>query len=194
MNRLKPYVADALSFLRAAAVVPVIVYSIMGNWHIAFLILLAGWITDLLDGIAARRYGTVLSPEFDIDGKADSILAFGSAAVPLVYAYANYSMGVVVGLTILYALTVIVGIWMVSVMNKPLTPSNRWVIAGNMIVLHSVVQIAAVLVWFDYMASGRDMALRLSIVLLGVGLFQNRKIRLWWNGRFRQDEPKAAAA
>jgi phosphatidylglycerophosphate synthase len=184
------YLADALSLLRALAIVPLVVLSAMGDWHNAFLVLAVAWATDLVDGFVARRYGTVFKPEFDIDGKADSVLAFGSTLVPVVYAYNNYSMTVVVGLTVLYALTVIVGIAMVSVMNKPLTPTNRWLIAGNMIVLHSVVQIGATLVWFDYMASGAEMAIRFTFALVLIAAVNYRKIRLWWNGQFRPAEAK----
>lgn len=189
---MKPtrYLADLLSLLRAVAIVPVVVFAIMGDWHTAFLILLAGWVTDLFDGVAARKYGTILSPEFDADGKADSILAFGSTLVPLVYAYENYSMTVVVVFTVLYALTLLIGGWMVLIMNKPLTTVNRWVIAGNMIVLHSTVQIGATLVWFDYMASGADAAMRLTGALAIIAAIENRKIRLWWNGQFRPIETK----
>lgn len=184
------YLADLLSLLRAVAIVPVVVFSIMGDWHTAFLILLAGWVTDLFDGIAARKYGTILSAKFDADGKADIVLAFGSTLVPLVYAYVNYSMTVVVALTVLYALTLLIGGWMVSIMDKPLTPTNRWVIAGNMIVLHSMVQIGATLVWFDYMASGADAAMRLTGALALVAAIKNRKIRLWWKGQFRPLEAR----
>ena len=57
-----------------------------------------------------------------------------------------------------------------------------------MIVFHSIVQIGATLVWFDYMASGRDAALRLSGTLLLVAALNHRKIRLWWSGRLRPVE------
>jgi phosphatidylglycerophosphate synthase len=182
---MKKYLADALSLLRAGAIVPITVFSVMGDWHTAFLIFVAAWFTDLVDGLVARRYGTVFSAEFDIDGKADSILAFGSTAIVLVYAWRNYSTDVATSLTILYALTTIFGLWMVAIMDKPLTPARRWVTAGNMIFFHSVVQIGATLVWFDYMASGKDAALRLAGTLVFVAAINYRKIMLWWSGRLR---------
>ena len=178
------YLADTLSLLRAAAAIPVIAFAVMGNWHAAFLCLVVGWATDLVDGIAARRYGTVLSAEFDADGKADSVLAFGASAVPVVYAYGHYSPLVAATLTVAYVATCISALAMISIMNKPLTPARRWLIASNMIIMHGIVQIGATLLWFDYMAAGTDNAMRLAATLLGVGVFQHRKIRLWWVGRF----------
>lgn len=182
---MKRYLADALSLLRGVAIVPIIIYSAMEDWHTAFLIVIAAWATDLVDGWAARRYGTVFSLGFDLDGKADAVLGFGSSAIVLVYAWTHYEPVVVVALSALYGLTVAFGLWMVAIMNKPLTPTRRWVIAGNMIIFHSVVQIGATLVWFDYMASGRDAALRLTATLLLVAALNIRKIRLWWSGRLR---------
>ena len=182
---MKRYLADALSLLRGVAIVPIAAYAWMEDWHTAFLIFVAAWFTDLVDGLAARRYGTVLSPDFDIDGKADAILGFGSTAIVLVYAWLHYDPIVVVSLSVLYALTVAFGGWMVKIMNKPVTPVRRWVTASNMIVFHSIVQIGATLVWFDYMASGRDAALRLTGTLVLVAALNYRKIRLWWSGRLR---------
>jgi phosphatidylglycerophosphate synthase len=187
---MKKYLADALSLLRACAIAPIAVYAWMGNWHVAFLIFVAAWLTDLVDGILARRYGTLLSAEFDIDGKADAILGFGSTAIVLIYAWSHYNTVVAVALSILYALTVVFGLWMVTIMNKPLTPARRWVTASNMIFFHSVVQIGATLVWFDYMASGKDAALRLIGGLAIIAGFNFRKITLWWSGRLRPETTK----
>jgi phosphatidylglycerophosphate synthase len=187
---MKSYLADTLSLLRAVAIVPVVVFSVMGDWHTAFLIFAAAWATDLVDGYVARKYGTVLPAAFDADGKADTVLAFGSTAIVLVYAWLHYDPIVAVGLSVLYAMTVGFGTWMALIMNKPLTPGRRWLIAGNMIVLHSIVQIGATLVWFDYMASGPIMALRFTAALALIAVVQNRKIRLWWNGQFRPLEAK----
>lgn len=185
MESTTKYLADALSFLRAVATVPLVVFSIIGDWHAAFLILIAAWATDLIDGVIAKKYGSFCTDhKIDADGIADSVLAFGSTAVPLLYAWHhNLVAGVLV--SILYVATMAFGLWMVLVMDKPLTPRHRWVIAGNMIVMHSIVQIGATLLWFDYMASGATMALRLSFLLLLVVALENRKIRLWWSGRLR---------
>lgn len=184
MKSTLKYLADALSFLRAAAVVPVIVFSIMDNWHLAFLILITAWATDLVDGIAAKKYGSFSADhKIDADGIADSVLAFGSTVVPVVYAYEhNLFFGAL--LTVLYAATAYFGTRMALGMNKEITPQRRWLVAGNMIVLHAIVQIGATLVWFDYMASGTEAALRFIGLLLIVAALQRRKIRLWWMGRF----------
>lgn len=185
MNPLKKYLADLLSLLRALALVPVIVFSIMGNWHIAFLVLLIGWATDLVDGIFAKRYGSFSAErDIDADGIADSVLAFGSSAVPVIYAYHTHHVLIGVLLTALYLATVVFGTMMARNMNKALTTRLRWLIAGNMIVLHAIVQIGATLIWFDYMASGAEMALRFAGLLAIVAALQFRKMRLWWVGRF----------
>lgn len=183
MNPLKKYLADVLSFLRAAAVLPVIIYSMQGEWGVAFLFLLLGWATDFADGMAARRWGTVLSKEFDIDGKADAVLAFGSSIVPVFYAYAhNVAVGVL--LSLLYAVTMYFGAKMALSMNKQLTPKLRRLIAGNMIILHGMIQIGATLVWFCLMATNPELTVCFVGLLLLVAALQYHKIRLWWVGRF----------
>jgi phosphatidylglycerophosphate synthase len=184
------YLGDGLSLLRALAIIPIIAFAAYGNWTAAFLILAFAWATDLVDGIAAKKWGGLRDshPEFDADGIADSVLAFGSTLVPLVYAYANYNFTVVVGLTALYALTVIVGTRMALIMNKP---GHRWLIAFNMIGLHSVVQIGGALVWFSYMVNRNPVDAYLAVALLvGIAIFQSSKIALWWNGRFQPIEKK----
>lgn len=185
------YLADTLSLLRGVAIAAIAVFAVMGDWHTAFLIVAAAWFTDLVDGYVARRFGTVIPAEFDIDGKSDAVLGFGSSAIVLVYAWLYYDTLVAVGLSVLYVLTVVFGVWMVTIMNKPLTPARRWVTAGNMIVFHSVVQIGATLVWFDYMASGAEMALRFTGLLALIAALNHGKIRLWWSGRLRPAEAKA---
>jgi|GEM_PF-3194264 len=178
------YTGDALSLLRALAVLPVIVCSITGHWTAAFVALGIGWATDLVDGAIAKKWGGLRDshPDFDVDGICDTVLAFGSTFVPVVYAYIHYDMTAVIGLTVLYALTMLVGGRMASVMNEP---GHRWLIAGNMIVLHAIVQIGGGLVWFAYMSAGA-LAAWLTIALLTmIAFFQKRKIGLWWQGRFK---------
>jgi hypothetical protein len=115
-------------------------------------------------------------------------LAFGSTLVPLVYAYVNYDMTAVIGLTALYALTAVVGTRMALAMK---TPGHRWLIAFNMIVLHSTVQIGGGLVWFAYMAHRNPVDAWLAGgIMAGIAILQNEKIVLWWNGRFQPIEKK----
>lgn len=187
MIPLKQYLADALSFLRVASLLPVIIYSVQGEWGAAFFFLLLGWATDLVDGLAARRWGTVLSKEFNIDGKADAVLAFGSSIVPVVYAYHVHHVFVGIALSLLYAATVYFGTKMALSMNKPLTPKLRRLIAGNMIILHGAVQIGATLVWFCLMATTTELAVCFVGALLTVVALQYHKIHLWWNGRFEPE-------
>jgi phosphatidylglycerophosphate synthase len=184
------YFGDALSLLRALLVVPVIVFSMFGNWQAAVLILAAAWATDLVDGPAAKKWGGLRDshPDFDVDGICDTVLAFGSTLVPLVYAYVKYDMTAVIGLTALYALAAVVGTRMALVMNKP---GHRWLIAFNMIVLHSAVQIGGGLVWFAYMANRNPVDAWLAGgIMAGIAILQNEKIVLWWNGRFQPIEKK----
>jgi phosphatidylglycerophosphate synthase len=184
------YFGDVLSLLRALLVVPVIAFSAAGNWTAAVLVLALAWATDLVDGPAAKKWGGLRDrhPDFDADGIADTVLAFGSTLVPLVYAYANYDMTVVIGLTALYALAAVVGTRMALVMNKP---GHRWLIAFNMIVLHSAVQIGGGLVWFAYMANRNPVdAWLVGGIFAIIAILQSKKIALWWNGRFQPVEEK----
>lgn len=52
-------VADILTASRALAVVPIFLLSWYGEWRLAFIILVAAWVTDMLDGPAARRWGSL---------------------------------------------------------------------------------------------------------------------------------------
>lgn len=189
MNALKKYLADLLSLLRALALVPVIVFSIAGNWPIAFLFLLMGWATDLVDGIVSKHYEEEFGSfsrerGIDADGIADSVLAFGSSAVPVIYAYHTHHVFVGILLSVLYAATVYFGTRMALSMNKQLTPKRRWLVAGNMIMLHAVAQIGATLVWFCLMATNPELAVCFIGVMALVAALQYHKIRLWWIGRF----------
>jgi phosphatidylglycerophosphate synthase len=179
-------IGDALSLLRALMTVPVIALSATSHWTAAFVCLGLGWATDLVDGACAKQWGGLRNsrPDFDIDGICDSVLAFGSTAVPLIYAYANYGTTAVINLTGLYAMTVVFGLSMVKVMNTPPTAGRRALIAFNMIVSHSIVQIGGGIMWFAYMAAGQFAVWLVAAILAMTAVFQKRKIGLWWAGRF----------
>lgn len=188
MDRLKIYLADALSLLRAVSVLGVIAFSLAGMWKTAFVLLALGWATDLFDGLAARKYGCYRDthPDFDADGLADSALAFGSSLVPIGYAihHTGWFSAPSITLMIVFVATVALGSWMVAIMNKPVTPLNRWVTAINMIIMHSGVQIAAVMLWFSYMAFGYGFVFGLVVnALVAITIYQRAKVQLWWQGR-----------
>lgn len=183
--RLKPYLADGLSLLRAASFVPLAALAAAGKWEAALIVLLAAWATDLADGIAAHKFGSwSKTRSLDMDGIADSVLAFGASSIPVMYAYRHHSTLASTALTIVYAVTVVSAIAMVSIMNGPHTTTRRWAIAWNMIVMHGAVQIGATIVWFAYMASGMaDILWTLSLLAM-ISYYQAHKVRLWWNGKF----------
>jgi phosphatidylglycerophosphate synthase len=188
MDRRKIYLADALSLLRALCAPVVIAFSATGMWKMAFLMLAIGWATDLFDGLAARKYGSLRTthPNLDTDGLADSALAFGSSLVPVGYAihHTGWLSALSISLMAAFVATVALGIWMVMVMNGPRTPLTRKVIAINMIIMHGLVQIAAVTLWFAYMAFGYELVFGLTVdVLVACAIYQLPKMRLWWSGR-----------
>ncbi|QQG50585.1 MAG: CDP-alcohol phosphatidyltransferase family protein [Candidatus Saccharibacteria bacterium] len=189
MDRRTIYLADTLSLLRAVSVLGVITFSLAGMWKTALVLLALGWATDLFDGLAARKYGCYRDthPNFDADGLADSALAFGSSLVPIGYAihHTGWLSAPSITLMIVFVATVALGGWMVAIMNNPVTPLNRWVIAINMIVMHGGVQIVAVMLWFTYMAFGYGFAFAVAVnALVAITVYQRDKVLLWWNGRF----------
>ena len=185
MNRIP--MADQLSILRVLLTVLVIGFSIFGLWVYAAMYLAMAWVTDLLDGHFAREYGSWRDnhPDLDMDGLADSALAFGSSLVIVGYAWFSYSQEMFWLLAGLYILTVISGGAMASVMNRP--NKKRWMvylIAVNMIVFHGVVQIFGTGAWFAYMAFGWPGVIATLVVALPVVWLQRHKMQLWLAGKF----------
>jgi phosphatidylserine synthase len=106
-----PYLADTLSFLRILLAPVVLLFAVTGEWKTAWAALVVGWATDLLDGPAGRRYGSLRDrhPGLDMDGIADSALAFASAAVPVIYSarHRGWFDLITIGLITLYVITVL---------------------------------------------------------------------------------------
>lgn len=180
------YVADLLSFLRFLAIIPLIAAALVDNWAAAFWVLAIAWMTDLFDGRVAGTFGSLRErhPNLDADGIADSVLAFGSSAIAAIYIVTHSGWLISTMVIVLYVLTAVSGLWMVMIMNKPASSVNRRIIAFNMIVMHGIVQIAATLAWFTYMAFGANQMLGIVVGLLIVLPFtQRRKISLWLNGQ-----------
>jgi phosphatidylglycerophosphate synthase len=189
------YVADALSLLRIILTPFVVFFGLTGRWEAAFVCLITAWFTDLCDGKMARNFGSLRDkyPSFDADGIADSVLAFVSSAVPVIYygTHVGWCSGPTVALIILYILTIVSGVWMITVIGAKLkTLPKKWVarintriVAVNMIVMHGIVQIGATIGWFAYMAGGDKIAVYAGSVLLLAAYGQDHKIRLWRAGR-----------
>jgi phosphatidylglycerophosphate synthase len=181
---LKQNLADALSLLRILLTPFVILFALVGEWHLAFALLVIAWTTDLFDGFAARRFGSRRDahPKFDADGLADTVLAFGAASVPLVYLFIHGSVLAYHVVSILYALTVISGVIMALVMDKPATPAVRWSIGINMVIFHGLVQIGAVTTWFAYMAGGSSLTTATVYSMAIIAVLQRHKIGRWFSG------------
>ena len=76
IRQIPRYVGDALSILRALAVIPFNFTLVAEAWTSAFLILGFAWATDLLDGVAVRKWGGLSDryPNLDLDGISDTVL------------------------------------------------------------------------------------------------------------------------
>lgn len=176
-------IPDALSFLRVLSTWPVMYYGLHERWGLAFLFLALGWGTDLLDGMAAKRFGSLSGANgLDADGIADTALAFGSTLVPVIYYWHTPGLGVSLG--VLYALTAVSGsvmaFWAMSRANHDILA--RKVIAVNMIVFHGGIQIVVAMLWFADMAGTAWFA----ITVIGLGAVissQISKIVGWLEGR-----------
>lgn len=192
------YAGDGLSLLRALLTIPVVAYVVDENWTAAALILGLAWATDLIDGIAAKKWGGLRDrfPNFDADGIADTVLAIGSTGVVAYYMGHHYGFGswefLAVGITAA-ACVLAGGIMVVFLMifgETPVTAWHRVIVGGYMIFGHSVLQIGAPLVWLAYMADGADNATATMIVLLCVAALQYQKVLLWRSGRLSPAETK----
>lgn len=184
---MRYYLADSLSLLRAFSIIPLFVFSLNGEWRAATLVLILAWATDLFDGVAARAYGSLRGrkPSFDADGLADSILAFVASGVPVVYYFAQGQRLIGSMLAVVYIMTAISALVMIFIMNEPATPKNRAIIRTNMVLMHGVIQIAATLCWFAYMAAGREGVSVMIAAVMIIGLLQRPKITLWMKGELR---------
>lgn len=178
------FAADVLSLLRVVLTVPVVAYGLAGNWKVAFIVLILAWATDPIDGLLARRYGSLQDehPNFDSDGIADTVLAFGSSAVPVIYAWLNLSTWIALILTGIYTLTVVSGVLMTTVMNTDSSVFVRMVIRINMILFHGLIQIVAVIAWFGFMAFGWGAVADVLVGAAVLGYLQLTKINLWFKG------------
>lgn len=175
--------ADVLSFARIAMVVPVIILAILGLWVGNFWTLLTAWSTDAVDGMLAKKYGSWLQkhPKIDMDGIADSVLAFFSSFVPIVV-MDGWWRWTFAGL---WAASVVSAIWMILVMDRS---GSRGVVALNMIVFHGLYQVVLVPGWFAYMAYGWKGAVLMSVATLILAYFERDKIRSWWHGVFKPED------
>lgn len=185
---MQKLIADVLSFLRALSIWPILVFSLHGQWGWAFLFLILGWGTDLLDGWAYRRWGSFSNGRVDADGLADSVIAFGASLVPAAY-IAGHDATLEPILLIGYVASVCCGILMLLAMRYPDTdPLARKVIAFNMLVFHGALQIVATTLWFAYMAAGWWLC---GVTMAILGIVINRqapKISGWLKGRLTAQE------
>jgi len=75
------YLADLLSLSRVVAVIPLFCLSWFGQWRTAFIVLAIAWLTDMLDGKAARRWGSLgVRLYFHLDRFGDGVLQVGVLA------------------------------------------------------------------------------------------------------------------
>ncbi|HEU4715605.1 MAG TPA: CDP-alcohol phosphatidyltransferase family protein, partial [Candidatus Saccharimonadales bacterium] len=124
------YVGDALSILRALAVVPFALALMAEAWTPAFLILGLAWATDLVDGVAVRKWGGLSDryPNLDLDGINDTILQIGSTGAITYYMGSQYGVGsrqfLTVGITAT-ACAMWGGIMMLLIALKGETPVTR---------------------------------------------------------------------
>ena len=178
--------ADWLSVDRVLLTGLLLIVSYNQVWTTAVAVFGLAWFTDLLDGWVARRYGSLRDdhPNLDMDGICDSLLAFGSSLVVVIYAWLNYSPVAYGSLTGLWILTLVSGVTMASMMKRPLTVRLRWLIAVNMIVMHGAIQIFGTGAWFAYMAFGWPGVVATLVVALPVAWLQRRKMQLWLAGKF----------
>lgn len=129
----------------------------------------------------------------DPDGTADTILAFGSSLVPIVYIWATapnaWVLAVAMILAVLYLASIVMGIVMMILIGRDSenrrTKSVVWI---NMAVFHGLLQIGLTPMWFAYMAAGWWLVVPMLIILAVVGWLQRGKIALWRSGRLAQDE------
>jgi len=191
---MKPrYLGDALSFLRALAVVPFACLMWTEALTAASFILGLAWLTDLLDGRLAKKWGGLRDrhPKLDIDGIADSVLALGSTGMVVVYMARHYGLHswqfVVAGtLALACAISALVMVtFLAKVGENPVTSRHRLIVGSNMIVGHGLLQIGATLVWLAYASEGLGQAIAAVIVLACIAIAQNEKIALWYHGRLQ---------
>jgi phosphatidylserine synthase len=190
--RLK-YFGDVLSLLRALAVLLVAYFLWHEAWTGASVTVTLAWLTDPVDGWAAKKWGGLRDryPNFDVDGIADTVLAVGSTVMIEVYMMRHFGVtswqAVTVGVLVLAC--ILGGLVMVLFLAKagetPVTKLHRVIVGGNMVIGHSLLQIGATLVWLAYMSKGWDQAVAMTITLLCVAGLQREKIALWCSGQLR---------
>lgn len=180
------YMADVVSLFRILIVLPVLYFSYTEEWRLALALLVFGWGSDLMDGYYARKFGSLRDshPGFDADGIADSVLAFATSFVPVIYVIDRESGAWASLLIWLWAMTLISGVAMVRVIGKPVTSKTRLLVAGNMLIMHGLIQIVGTLCWFAYMAFGIVGVAAVIIVMIPVGFRQRHKMSLWLAGQF----------
>ncbi len=179
--------ADSLSLFRIFFTIPVVIYGWNESWKPALLFLALAWLTDVLDGLSARSFGSLRDhlPNLDSDGIADSILAFGSALVPVIYfiRHDGWLGPVTISLLALYALTLVFGVLMATAMGNLDSTRTKKLIRLNMPLFHGLVQVVGVSAWFAYMAYNlRGLSITLIIALVAIAV-QRQKISLWFAGR-----------
>lgn len=188
------FIADGLSLLRASVfMVLVLLFSWNAAWGLAFTALAIGWLTDVVDGLAARKWGSLrmIKPKWDSDGLADTSLAFTSSLVPVIYYWDGmftvnpvYFFPAIV-LTAAWIASIYFGIRMVIAMGQDpdfKQKATKRLVMINMIFFHGLFQIGFVVVWMAAMAAGWLVVPTL-LVLVIVGLKQQHKMQLWKAGR-----------
>lgn len=222
------HIANGLSLLRALHAVPVLLFSAWAAfvdpamWGWAFGALAYGWLTDTVDGWAARKWGSPTQAwaehiknggsrkgflaetwttsrlinlsfrmsMYDPDGAADTILAFTSSLVPVVYmvftTQNKWAMMLVTLLVLAYIFSILSGLLMMKFLGKDPEFKNlgtRGWVGFNMLVFHGAFQIGFTLLWFAYMAGGWGLTILVAAVLAFVASRQGDKMRLWLSGR-----------
>lgn len=176
--------ADLLSFLRMLAALFIVACAQQGYWDVAFGILVFGWSTDAVDGIVARRFGSLRDryPNLDIDRLADLVLGFTASLVATVY-IAQHSHGfVTIILPSLYYVSIIIQFVAATARRLwPFTNPTRRLVAVNMLVFHGLLQIGATCVWFASMV-GRPWMYATAAVLYLVALVHHETLTAWWDG------------
>lgn len=79
------YAADLLTLCRAGLILPFVAFSWIQAWEWALLVLVLAWVTDIIDGPLARRYGSWADthPYLNLDDEVDNLLVYAAWAAPL---------------------------------------------------------------------------------------------------------------
>lgn len=184
MKKILFWAADGLSFIRALLGIWLFVAIYQQQWDLAFALWGVGWATDLLDGLMARRFGSLRQryPGWDSDGLADTVLAFAGTFGFVVYAFRADAPWKIWAVAVA-AFLVIAGVAMLPLMGGG-SQLARQVVCWNMLLCHAGLQIGGISLWLAYMAGGWPSVGLTSLILLVALFIQRHKMGLWWKGRF----------